>query len=182
MTVCPESAILADAHTGWLGLEQSLKPAFPAYSPIIHEYRARERALKHPCRTRRRGFQLVDTNVTAGQSPKRVFPRERRGGRISRRLPHYRMKSVCCRRPRFSWWPGGTCWAYICQRTSGTRLADQEGTPHKSRRAQAKPLPAKASGNSPPQIRDVVPPGSSGGNSMALFRTAEPTISAHLGF
>jgi hypothetical protein len=82
------------------------------------------------------------------------------------------MKSVCCRRPRFSWWPGGTCWAYICQRTSGTRLADQEGTPHKSRRAQAKPLPAKASGNSPPQIRDVVPPGSSGGNSMALFRNS----------
>ena len=32
MTVCPEFAILADAHTGWLGLEQSLKPAFPAYS------------------------------------------------------------------------------------------------------------------------------------------------------
>jgi hypothetical protein len=31
------------------------------------------------------------------------------------------MKSVCCRRPRFSWWPGGTCRAYICQRTSGTR-------------------------------------------------------------
>ena len=49
-------------------------------------------------------------------------------------------------------------------------LADQEGTAHKSRRAQAKPLPAKASGNSPPQIRDIVPPGSSGGNSMALFR------------
>ena len=49
-------------------------------------------------------------------------------------------------------------------------LAGQEGTAHKSRRAQAKTSPAKASGNSPPPIRDIVPPGSSGGNSMALFR------------
>ena len=74
MTVCPESAILADAHTGWLGLEQSLKPAFPAYSPIIHEYRARERALKHPCRTRRRGFQLVDTKLPLGSHRNEFFP------------------------------------------------------------------------------------------------------------
>ena len=135
MTVCPKSAILADAHTGWLALSNpSSRLSQPtANHPRIQCARA---ALKHPCRTRRRGFQLVDTKLPLGSHRNSFSPGAQRRSHLVSQAGVQRKKSFAAAGPGFLGGLADLLGQHLPAAPGG--LAGQEGAAHKSRRAQAR--------------------------------------------